>query len=59
MKRGSLLFSSHCVACFTGTKSEEQYIRDFIVKFDNGQLKSIAVIQGRSNKYVEIEKKLI
>ena len=31
MKRSSFLNSSHCAACFTGTKSEEHYFGRFLV----------------------------
>ena len=55
----SFLNSSHCSACFTGTKSEEKYFALFLVKFDSGRFESSAVIRGRRRKYVEIEKKLI
>ena len=59
MKRSSFLNSSHCAACFTGTKSEEQSFGRFLVKFDNGKLEASAVIRGHSRKCAEIEKKLI
>jgi len=59
MKRSSFLQSGHCAACFTGTKSEEQSLGRWLVKFDNGQLEASGVMRGRSRKYVEIEKKLI
>ena len=59
MKRGSFFNSSHCAAWFTVTKSEDQYFWRFIIKFDNGKLEASAVIRSRSNKYVEMEKKLI
>ena len=47
----SFITSSNCAACFTSTKSEEQYFGLFLVKFDNGRLESSAVMRGRSHKY--------
>ena len=59
MKRRYFLNYSHFSACFSGTKSEEQYFGRFLVTFVNGKLEESAVIRGRSCKYVEIDKKLI
>ena len=59
MKRIYFLNYGYCAAQFTGRKSEGQYFVRFIVKFDNRQLEASAVMQGRSHKYVKVEKKLI
>ena len=58
MKKSSFLNSSHCTACFIGTKSLEQSFGRFLVNFDNGKFEASAVMQGRSRKCFEIEKKL-
>ena len=51
-KRSSFLNYGYCAACFTGTKSEEQYVGSIFVKFDNRKLEASVVMQGRSHKYV-------